>query len=254
MDIYDINPTAIHQTGCRLSEKTADINPDRPEGLSRELLGTGGFAALISMDLAQADLLTDAERDLSLSNFLADRPPGDIWIFAYGSLIWNPIFRNVEQRAARIDGWRRSFCFTTMSGRGSPDRPGLVLGLDQGGSCLGLALRIAEEEITEELGLIWRREMATRSYIPRWLPLLDATDGQFGHGIAFTMNPQGAFYAGELEHGEVVRRLAFASGRIGTSSEYLFRTLEGLRAHGIVDESLERVARDVERLQSSKSS
>lgn len=229
------------------SYETASTGPT--ERLSRDLLGSGGFAALISLDIPGHDLLTDDERRASLAALMAERPDGDVWIFAYGSLIWNPVFKSVEQRAARIDGWRRSFCFTTLSGRGSPESPGLVLGLDQGGSCSGVALRIAEDTLLSELELIWRREMATPSYVPRWMPLYDENNVPFGHGIAFTMDPLGPFYAGNLSHEEVVRRLAFASGRIGSSSEYLFRTHDGLKALGIVDGFLEQLVSEVRELQ-----
>jgi cation transport protein ChaC len=219
------------------------------EVLSRELLSSGAFAALIAGDAPTQRLLSDGERQESLASMLAARPSGDVWIFAYGSLIWNPVVHSVEQKPARIEGWRRSFCLTTVSGRGSPENPGLVLGLDEGGTCEGVALRLAEETLTHELELLWRREMVAWAYVPRWIDLFDGTGARFGSGIAFTMDPLAGAYAGGLSEEATVQRLATAGGSIGTSADYLFRTRDGLRALGIRDELLEALARDVENLQ-----
>ena len=87
-------------------------------------------------------------------------------MFAYGSLIWNPAFHFVERRTGLIHGWHRRFCLWTALGRGTPDRPGLVLGLDRGGTCRGVAFRIAAAAVDEELDLIWRREMVDRLLHP----------------------------------------------------------------------------------------
>ena len=79
----------------------------------------------------------------------------DFWVFGYGSLMWNPAFHHAEQRAARLAGWHRSFCFWNTFGRGSPENPGLTLALESGGSCLGVALRIAAADVRSELGVLW---------------------------------------------------------------------------------------------------
>lgn len=223
------------------------------EVLSRDLLLSGTFEALIAGDAPTLRLLTEEERRDSLASILAERPAGDLWVFAYGSLIWNPVIHNVEQRPARISGWHRSFCVATVSGRGSPDNPGLVLGLDEGGACDGVALRLAEEDLAHELELLWRREMVADAYIPRWVDLLDESGMRFGSGIAFTMDPLASAYAGGLSDEARVQRIATASGSIGSSADYLFRTRDGLRALGIMDEALEGLAADVEaaQLQSS---
>ena len=86
-------------------------------------------------------VLSEAERAASLATLLAARPGGvdGAWVFAYGSLIWNPAIRFVESRFASVHGWHRSFCLSTAAGRGTPDAPGLVLGLDRGGACTGAA-------------------------------------------------------------------------------------------------------------------
>jgi len=92
-------------------------------------------------------------------------------LFGYDSLIWNPTVHYVESRIASIEGWKRAFCLSTPAGRGTLEHPGLVLALDAGGSCTGVAFRIAEEVLMEELSIVWRREMLTGAYIPHWVPL-----------------------------------------------------------------------------------
>ena len=219
------------------------------EILSRDLLLSGTFVHLIAAEAPTLRLLSDEERQASLAAMLTERPAGDVWIFAYGSLIWNPIILSVERRKARVEGWRRSFCLATLSGRGSPDNPGLVLGLDAGGACDGVALRLAEDDVAHELELLWRREMVAEAYIPRWVDLFDEEGVRFGSGIAFTMNPLAATYAGGLSREATVQRLATASGSIGSSADYLFRTRDGLRALDMWDELLEELAIEVEEAQ-----
>jgi glutathione-specific gamma-glutamylcyclotransferase len=219
------------------------------EILSRELLSSGTFADLIAGEAPSLRLLSNEERQASLTSMLAERPEGDVWIFAYGSLIWNPIILSVESRKARIEGWRRSFCLSTFSGRGSPDNPGLVLGLDAGGTCNGVALRLEEDGLMHELELLWRREMVAAAYIPRWVDLLDEDGIRFGSGIAFTMDPLAATYAGGLSREATVQRLATAAGSIGSAADYLYRTRDGLRALDMWDELLEELAVEVEEAQ-----
>jgi cation transport protein ChaC len=221
----------------------------RRDVLSRDLLATGAFADLLAKDAPGQTLLSEAERSHSLMTTLSARPLGDVWVFAYGSLIWNPIISHVESRPARVNGWHRSFCLAAISGRGSPENPGLVLGLDEGGYCEGIALRVPESCLETELELLWRREMVAGSYIPRWVDLMDDEGRRFGSGIAFTIDRTAATYAGELDHEARIQRLATASGSIGSSAEYLFRTHERLIELGIRDDSIVTLARDVKKAQ-----
>jgi len=217
--------------------------------LTRELIAAGGVAAIVARDAPGLRLLTEAERAASLSATLAARPPGDVWLFGYGSLIWNPTIHSVERRTARVEGWHRAFCLSIRAGRGSEERPGLMLGLDAGGDCTGVAFRIAEEVLEGELALLWRREMVAGSYVPRWVDALDADGRRFGSAIAFTIDAAGEQYAGRLAREIVVERLATASGALGSAAEYLYQTRDGLRAHGIPDPELERLAASVEAAQ-----
>lgn len=214
--------------------------------LTRELIAAGGIDAMVARDAPGIRLLTEAERAASLQATLAGGPgrgsPGDVWLFAYGSLIWNPTIHSVERRTARIAGWHRRFCLSTRAGRGTEDNPGLVLGLDAEGSCTGVAFRIAAAVAEAELTLLWRREMLSDAYVPRWVDLLDGDGDRFASAITFTINRVGNHYAGALPMEEVIRRLATAAGALGSAADYLFRTCEGLRSAGIPDPELEALA------------
>jgi cation transport protein ChaC len=210
--------------------------------LTRAFIEAGGIDALVAQEAPELACWSAAERAASLQCMMRTRPPGDVWLFGYGSLIWNPTIHTTEQHVARIEGWHRSFCLSTRAGRGSADNPGLVLGLEPGGSCVGVALRIAEEAAFAELTLLWRREMLTGAYVPHWVDLLDEKGDRFGVGLAFTVNPVGEHYAGDLPEAEVIRRLATAAGSLGSSADYLFRTCDGLRLCGVEDAELERLA------------
>ena len=217
--------------------------------LSRSFLQAGGIAALIAREAPAQRVLSDAERAESLHATLAERPPGDAWIFGYGSLIWNPTVHSVERRVARVRDWHRSFCLSVRVGRGSLDKPGLVLALDAGGECTGVAYRIDEAVLHTELELLWRREMVSGSYVPRWVAVHDANDRPFGSALAFTMNTTCEQYAGHLNQQQVIECLATATGVLGSSADYLFRTCEGLRACGVQDPDLEHLHAQVTALQ-----
>ncbi|GGC59564.1 gamma-glutamylcyclotransferase [Chelatococcus reniformis] len=221
---------------------------DKP-ALTRELFESGLIEEIVARDAPALRLLSPEERAASLRRILDARPPGDAWLFGYGSLIWNPMIRTVERRTARIAGWHRAFCLSTTVGRGSPANPGLVLGLDEGGDCTGIAFRLADDDLQDELALLWRREMLAGAYVPRWLDVHDPDGVRFGSAIAFTIDPAGHHYAGGLALDIVIHRLATASGALGSAADYLFRTCEGLRAHGVSDPALEGLAARVRAMQ-----
>lgn len=226
--------------------------PIRPV-ITRAMLLDGGLDRMIGDGIPGLVRLTPEQRATSLAATLAARPPplaGDpsigIWVFAYGSLIWNPAMDFLERRFARLHGWHRSFCLSTAAGRGTPDLPGLVLGLDRGGACAGAAFLIADAALETELALLWCREMLAGSYSPRWVTLRDAVGIPFGHAIAFTINRNAMQYTGVMTETDIVHRLARAAGPLGSSADYLFQTRDGLRALGIQDRRIERLAIQVE--------
>lgn len=218
--------------------------------LTRNLLADGGMLRMIAASSPDLRLLTDAERASSLAATLAQRPPGrdGIWIFAYGSLIWNPAIHVTDRRRALVHGWHRSFCLASIAGRGTPDLPGLVLGLDRGGACHGAAWHLPEPLIDAELPLLWQREMLSGSYAPRWVSLRGQDGALFGRAITFTIRRDGPYYCGGFAEPELLRRLAAARGALGSSADYLFQTRDGLRGLGIHDRLIERLADALQRM------
>ena len=138
--------------------------------LTRALLEAGGAREIYERDAPGIRLTTEAERATCLAATLARRPRGEVWVFGYGSLIWNPALKAVGRRTARVDGWHRAFCMSIVAGRARPAAPGLMLALDAGGYCCGTAYRLHEDDVVAELTMLWRREMLCRdAYVPTWV-------------------------------------------------------------------------------------
>jgi len=185
-------------------------------------------------------LLSDTAIEASLDAALAQHPPGeDVWLFGYGSLMWNPAMHFAESRPGRVRGWHRSYCLWAHMGRGTPEVPGLMLALDQGGSSAGLLFRFPAATARAELLLPWRREMFTGAYLARWVRV--DTAGGSVMAASFVANHTHPRYAGRLEEAVIARSLAVATGSLGSCAEYLAHTLAVLRDHGLTDRSLVRL-------------
>lgn len=211
--------------------------------LTREALLSGALQRFVATH-GKVRILSEEELCCSRAQVLARHPPGaDLWIFAYGSLIWNPTFHFVERRIGQIYGMHRRFCLWTPLGRGTPERPGLMLGLERGGSCQGVGFRIAADAVGTELDAIWRREMVTGSYCPVWVRLRTA-EGPVD-AVTFMINSRHERYAGRLRDDEVIDAVALAEGPLGACRDYLFNTLEHLEALGMRDRGLRRLAEAV---------
>lgn len=165
----------------------------------------------------------------------------DLWLFGYGSLIWKPGFDYAERRPARVHGWHRALKMWSRINRGTPEQPGLVLGLLSGGCCQGMVFRIEQALAPQVLPALWDREMVTGVYDPRWLPCRTA------HGpvraLAFTLSRKSPSHTGELSEEQYRRIFANACGRFGTSLDYAQSTYEALREMDIHDRHLERLLR-----------
>jgi glutathione-specific gamma-glutamylcyclotransferase len=186
--------------------------------------------------------MTDEDYDTSLRQILGALPADDdIWLFAYGSLIWNPACETVERRPAVVPGWHRAFCFTVTRFRGSPDRPGLMMGLDRGGLCRGVAYRIPRADAWAELSKLCRREMSAKpsGNLPRILKA--RVDGREAPAIAFVVDRRHMAYAGRPPLETVADMLAGACGHWGSGAEYLLNTVLKLEEHGIRDRNLWRL-------------
>ncbi|MCW5625045.1 MAG: gamma-glutamylcyclotransferase [Burkholderiales bacterium] len=187
-------------------------------------------------------LAADAEIDASLQATMASHPAeSPVWVFGYGSLIWNPLMQHAERRVARLHGYHRGFYMWSRINRGSPEVPGLVLGLDRGGSCGGVVYRLDPATAEEDLRLLWRREMVMAAYVPRWFHVATPTGPV--RAIAFVVGRHFPTYAGRLTDAEIVAIARRAHGHYGSCAEYLEQTAAGLEACGIVDRRLRRLAR-----------
>ena len=216
--------------------------------LTREQLENDHFRRTYRERHPELPIQSDEAFHGSLAVALAAHPAGeDAWVFGYGSLIWNPLFEFDERRPATAHGYHRRFCLWTRGNRGSPDAPGLVLALDRGGSCQGMAFRIPAAKLERELLMIWRREMVMGSYRPRWVRVRTAA-GEVT-ALAFTIKRDHPNYAGRLSEAKVAATLATCHGFGGTGAEYLFETVDCLTQHGIHDPHLVRLRDEVARTQ-----
>ena len=183
--------------------------------------------------------------EASLEKVLAEHAADDLWIFGYGSLMWNPEFDWDLRRVGAVYGYHRSFGLWSRINRGTPDQPGLVVTLERGGSCRGLAYRLRPDRSREQLSALWRREMSLGSYLPRWLEIHAGEDKLTALG--FVVNRRCTGYAGKLPMDTMVHHIATARGKYGTSADYLFKCEQALIEHGIRDARVERLAERVRR-------
>ncbi len=196
--------------------------------------------------------LEDAEVEAVAAGLLAQRPPGPLYVFAYGSLLWKPEVTPADQFRATAPGWHRQFCIELTAWRGTPEAPGLMMALMSGGSCAGLALELPEDGVAASLAALVRREMPYREMLGnvRWTRL-DTARGQL-RALVFYAGPRGPRIRRGLDLAEAARLMARACGHGGSSAEYLHRTVASLGAHGIHDRNLwalqRLVAAEIDRL------
>ena len=175
--------------------------------------------------------------------------PDDIWVFAYGSLMWNPGFAVEESRPALLRGYHRAFCMWSTSYRGTADSPGLVLGLDRGGACRGLAIRIGAHRKDEILKYLIARETPPDDDVYAFRPVpVEFEDGTRVDAHAFIANRANAKYAGKLSLEKTARVVAAACGKRGTCRDYLANTVRHLDELGVADGPLHALLRRVEAL------
>jgi cation transport protein ChaC len=194
--------------------------------------------------------LSEAARRRSREETMAAGPgdlvwnsAGDLpafWLFGYGSLMWDATFPHVAARPARLPGWRREMCVWTALARGTPDCPGLALGLLPGGVCDGMAFKIAGGGRDRALEIIWEREMWTDIYRPTWVPLELAGEGEGGpvSALTFTVNRASRQFAGELTAAQTIAHIARPIGERGPCRDYLANTIASLRSLGIEEAHL----------------
>ncbi len=156
---------------------------------------------------------------------------GDFWVFGYGSLMWDPGFDHTAAEPALLHGYHRSFCMYSKRHRGTPARPGLVLALDRGGCCRGMAFRVDRRRADAVLDYLWDREMIRYAYLPRAVHV--NVDGERVAGITFVADRRDDSYAGRLAPSEAAAVIRAARGGKGSNRDYLVSTIEHLRVFGI---------------------
>lgn len=174
-----------------------------------------------------------------------------MWVFGYGSLLWNPGFEVAETLVARLDGYARSFCMRSIHHRGTEEQPGLVLALDEqpGTCCKGLALRVAAGHEETTLAYLRERELISSAYLERTLPV-HLQDGATVQALTYVIDPKHVQYCGALPLEEQARIIAGAVGGRGPNTEYLYNTVDHLNQIGLEDSDLDWLRRRVEAISS----
>jgi cation transport protein ChaC len=196
--------------------------------------------------------MTDADYEELAQRLLDELSGGPVWLFAAGSLIWKPEFAFVERRPATLPGWHRAYCFRITRWRGTPDLPGLMMGIDRGGTCKGVAFRLPPQDPHGQLDRLLRREISYKPAAnePGW-HWVRSGEERF-RALAFTACRTNPSYDHKIPEGEIVRTLARAAGHWGSCAEYLFNTVRHLDEFGIRDRNLWRlqklVAEEISRI------
>jgi glutathione-specific gamma-glutamylcyclotransferase len=189
--------------------------------------------------------MSDQNYEEWLAALLKERPSGPVMIFAYGSLIWKPCFNAERIVRATAHGWQRRFCLRAKRFRGTVDCPGLMMQIDRGGVCEGMAMEVSETTLHQDLMGLLQREMSTTppSNYPRWI---DAEiEGRAQRLLAFTSNPGSPNYVGLLPMREIAETIASACGHWGSCADYVRQTVLALEQEGIHDPYLWEVQAEV---------
>jgi cation transport protein ChaC len=212
-------------------DRTMSLTPELVARVHRVASDAGpppGFSAL-----------EDADYDEILDRLWAARPEhGDVWLFAYGSLIWRPACATEEQQFATLRGWHRDFCLKLVRFRGTPDFPGLMMALDRGGACRGVIQRLPRDDARACLGQLLRREMSVKPSTnqPRWVTI--ESNGERLRAIAIAADRKGYNYDGGRSIDDIANVLSRAVGHWGSGAEYLLQTVKHLEQLGIHDRYL----------------
>ena len=219
------------------NSKSLRLTPELVALVARKVEDDGPAAGVVVHD--------EADYEASLQALLAAGAwdGEDVWVFAYGSLLWNPAFEVAEQVSAVLPGWHRAFCIRLTRFRGTPEHPGLMMSLVPGGSCRGALCRIPADRVLESLRKLWRREMTVKppNTPPRWVVAkAGRTDVR---AIVFAADRKGRNYVAGLTGAEIADVLCKAVGHWGSGAEYLMQTVDQLECLGIRDANLWRLQR-----------
>lgn len=187
-------------------------------------------------------LLSAEQRSASLLNFLRTKPSnGPLWVFGYGSLMWNPLLEYSQVETATLHGWQRDFCLTLVAGRASAEQPGRMLALVEGGKTVGRAFKLHCASWQAELELLWKREMITGCYRPTWQQI------EFGTGekvdcLVFVANPEHPLYNAEASLEQKAKMIAQAVGPLGKNISYLQEMIATFQRLGIIEPQMHKLA------------
>ncbi|MEM6499002.1 MAG: gamma-glutamylcyclotransferase [Pseudomonadota bacterium] len=178
-------------------------------------------------------------REANRYEVLSGRLGRDLWVFAYGSLIWDPAVEVVEFRPGTLVGWSRSFCMRIEGGRATQDQPGLMAALDEGGCCDGVVIRIPADLVDQETNYMWRREMFSGAYRPIFREI--ATPQGDVEALVFAIEHSNRRYVSDIPKDEAARLIAVAEGDLGPNFDYLDLLVRNLGKLGIEDSDMSQL-------------
>lgn len=214
--------------------------------LTRQLIDSGEFLDHFE---SLPNLWTKDRIERSLAETMNSKPAqaSDVWIFAYGSLMWNPLVNFEQREVATLRGWHRSFCLRLEAGRASPQTPGRMLALESGGETHGVALKLSPATMSEDLRTVWIREMVLGSYEPIWVRV-SFDNGTEAYAIAFVADTKSEQYAADSRIPAIAPIVANATGKFGSNADYLFELQTALEECGLHDTYIAALAGEVRRL------
>lgn len=227
---------------------TIIIRPPADGQITREMLSDQSLVDAFRAGAPSGTrFFTEQEQQASIDHIMASHAAdADVHVFGYGSLMWNPAFHFADACAATVSGWRRRFCIRLQMARGSPEQPGVMLGLDRGGACRGIAYRIPRRSARQELSLLWRREMMTGVYQARWVTARTASGPL--RVLAFVVNRGHQRYLSELTENDIAAFIMRGTGNLGTCRDYFDNMIASMHQLGIRDRGIERIRAAVLRL------
>ncbi len=215
--------------------RSMKLTPELVARVHRSIPDTGPSPGFVHMEEEDYEHLTD--------EVLKDHPRhDDLWIFAYGSLMWRPACEIDDQEMALLNGWHRKFCIRIARWRGTPENPGLMMALDRGGSCRAVVQRLSAATARDRFGQLLRRETTSKEHPtnrPRWVTVESAC--QRRRAIVFAVARSSPYYSGNFSQDETAAILARAVGHWGSGAEYLMNTVQQLETLGIHDRNLWRL-------------
>lgn len=187
--------------------------------------------------------LSPEQRQASKSAILEQFGDDELWLFGYGSLMWNPCIDFIDRQPALLHGYHRNFCLQSPTGRGTPECPGLMLALKPGGACRGIAYRVDPALADAEFDVVWNREMVSGAYRARMVRI--RTPLGLRRAATFVVNPRNPRYLPRVHPDEAVAMIARAEGWLGRCADYLFSTVEHLDELGVGDGPMHDLCRRV---------